>query len=285
MKRSGTILFIFFVLTNFAFAQWNTQTVDNSGDVGKWSDIAYDSQGYPHIVYFDDTDDDIMYAWWDGTAWHYEEISPAGWSSFKGCSIALDNQDHPHVALNVTNYNQIEYWEKTSGSWNYVVIERAGGAGGYPDICLYYNSSTGNTIPHIVYYKWYGLDEKVLRHAYYDNNTNQWIKETIDAANDVGIWPHIVSDASGHLYVSYYDQGAGALRFAYYNGTQWSTAVIDDVGDVGRYNSIALDATGTPCISYYDATNGDLKYVRITNVTARLNQPPQKAASVQNVNQ
>ncbi len=268
MKSLFIVLITVVSFFSLSFAQWNIQTVDNSGDVGKWSDIAYDSQGYPHIVYFDETDDDIMYAWWDGTAWHYEEISPDGNYNFKGCSIALDNQDNPHVIFHHYSFNRIQYGTKNNGNWTYEYIEKVGSSGGYPDICLYYNSSTGNTIPHIVYYKWYGSDEKVLRHAYYNNNTSQWITETIDAANDVGIWPHIVNDASGHLYVSYYDQGAGALRFAHYDGTKWSTTIIDDTGDVGLYNSIALDNNGNPCISYYDKTNGDLKYVVIENVNS-----------------
>lgn len=262
MKYILTIILTICILMGLSFAQWNTQTVDNSGDVGKWSDIAYDSQGYPHIVYFDDTGNDVMYAYWNGTAWMIEQIRSLSFSGFVSCAIAVDNQDYPHVVL---DNSSTEYWNKVSGNWQ--EIDQTSVSGDYPDICLYYNQSTGQTIPHISFYRTGSYQD--LYHAYLDPNTNQLVEEIVDQASDVGIWSHIICDDNENLYISYYDQGSGALKFANYNGTQWSTAIIDDVGDVGRYNSIALDASGNPCISYYDETNGDLKYVVINDVSTK----------------
>ena len=248
------------VFVSLSFAQWNKQTVDNSGDAGKWSDIAYDSQGYPHIVYFDDTDNDLLYAKWNGTGWEIEHI--ASNMIDYGCAIAIDRQDHVHIVYSFTSYNYkyINYYNNISGSWEEIRFQGSRN-GIYPDICLYYNQSTGQTISHISYY--YDRD---LYHAYFDPNTNKMISEAVDQASDVGINSHITCDDNGNLYISYYDQGAGALKFAYCDGSKWSTTTIDDTGDVGRYNSIALNNANKPCISYYDASNADLKYVVIENV-------------------
>ena len=73
----ATLLVLIFGST--ALAQWQTQTVDNSGDVGKWSSMAYDSNGFPHIVYYLDSPDQfgdrLMYAVWNGTGgWEIKEV-------------------------------------------------------------------------------------------------------------------------------------------------------------------------------------------------------------------
>lgn len=259
VSLSALILLSFSAL----FAQWNIQTVDNSGDVGKWSDIAYDSHGYPHIVYFDDTDDDLMYAHWTGSAWKIEEITYS--MGNYGCAIAVDNQDYVHIVL--TPSTTIRYYNNISGSFKTVGFQSGSSSRGrFPDICLHYNQSTGQTTPHI---SWYDHGTKDLYHAYLDHNTNRLVSEPVDQGNDVGLNSHITCDSNENIYISYYDQGAGALKFAYYDGTKWSTTTIDDNGDVGLYNSIALDNNTKPCISYYDVSNGNLKYVVIENVNSK----------------
>ena len=261
-----SLLISFLMLLSFStltFAQWNIQTVDNSNDVGKWSDIAYDSHGYPHIVYFDDTNNDLMYTHWTGDAWKFEEIHDN--MGDYGCAIAIDEQDYVHIVFTYSNY--IYYYTNTSGSFERISFQSGSNSRGqYPDICLYYNQSTGQTTPHI---SWYYYSPKDLYHAYLDHNTNRLISEAVDQASDVGINSHITCDSNENLYISYYDQGAGALKFAHYDGTKWSALTIDDNGDVGLYNSIALDNNTKPCISYYDATNGNLKYVIIENVNSK----------------
>ena len=74
------------------FAQdWNIQTVDNSGDVGKWCEVAYDDQGYPHIAYYNETDSWLMYARWNGKGWEIEKVGERfGTNKGEYCSIAVD---------------------------------------------------------------------------------------------------------------------------------------------------------------------------------------------------
>jgi hypothetical protein len=49
--------------------------VDNNGaQVGMGTSIAVDSDDNPHISYFDETNDKIKYARWNGTSWQNETI-------------------------------------------------------------------------------------------------------------------------------------------------------------------------------------------------------------------
>ena len=50
------------LLTGTAFAWWQIETVDFAVHVGYYSSLALDSSGYPHISYFDNTNDDLKYA-------------------------------------------------------------------------------------------------------------------------------------------------------------------------------------------------------------------------------
>ena len=81
---------------------------------------------------------------------------------------------------------------------------------------------------------------------------------------DVGQYSSIVANATGDLFVAYYDVDNGDLKFiARYGGlsAQWTTPITIDGstpvgsaptnGDVGMYASIALDANGIPAIAYF----------------------------------
>ena len=78
-------------------------------------------------------------------------------------------------------------------------------------------------------------------------------------ADGVGLYTSIAVASDGRIFVSYYDEAGGNLKFAVFDGA-WDIDTLDSAGTVGQYTSIALSSLDLPFVSYYDATNGDLKY-------------------------
>ena len=58
-------------------SDWVVETIDSTGAVGNYSSLALDSNQYPHIAYHDDTNDNLKYAHFNGTAWENQVIEGA----------------------------------------------------------------------------------------------------------------------------------------------------------------------------------------------------------------
>jgi hypothetical protein len=243
-------------------AQWNQQTIDNSADVGKSSDIAYDNQGYPHIVYTTLPSKDVKYARWTGDGWSISTIE-TGFGS---------NDDvYPSIVIDPSNCIHIVYWDGTNS--DQIVYHYINSSGGTTEsiiqgsqyvysssICLTHNSIWDVFVPHVVWGSLYGLWYATL-----NPETEAWETSIID----VSMWAgrggcDIVTNGIGEFFVSYLDYNDYDIRFAYCDGGDWSTFLVDGIDtDISSGTSIALDNNGIPHISYYDQTNGDLKYATV----------------------
>ena len=275
MRIRIVVTIVSILLASSAWAQWNVQTVDNSGNTGQKTSIAYDAQGYPHIGY-SDAGGDAYHAFWTGRSWQIERVSDGQdvWSS-PPVGLCIDDAGVIHMAYGVAGrtynyYHYVSYRTKTDSGWQ----SAENIAGGYNFYGLMNTAALGvcldvNGVPYVSY-----CDGSSLVCAQKSDST--WLTTTVDAAGSVGQYSSIVCDASGHVYIAYRDEGGTELKFAYNDGSIWSTQIVDMSADVGDYGvSIKLDGSGNPCIAYYDKTNGDLKYAKFTgNLAPRAGQPP-----------
>jgi len=112
---------------------WQRELVD-SGDC-KYASLKLDSTGRPHISYYDETDDDLKYAWYDGTNWQITTVDSAG-NVGEHTSLALDNADRPHISYyDYTNRN-LRYARYEGGTWLVSTVDAAGFVGKYTALAL-----------------------------------------------------------------------------------------------------------------------------------------------------
>lgn len=221
-------------------SSWNTQTVDSSPSSGEDSSIAVDSQGFPHITFFDRPSESLKYTKWNGSTWTTLTVDVYVKSS---SSIALDSEDNPHVA----------YWDN-EGLW-YAKWMGAGWIREKVDSCMGFSGDRtialdSNSNPYIVY------RNEGLKMAKWD--ASKWVIEAV-ASGDAFVYS-VAIDSNNLPHVSYCNTYSdGYLTYAHLNGTAWNIQTVNSTRD-GRGTSIALDSNDYPHISCTYPDHGFLGY-------------------------
>jgi uncharacterized repeat protein (TIGR01451 family) len=273
---------------------WHAETADTGGTdtwVGKYSSLALDTAGYPHVSYYDETNTALKYAYQDVAGWHTATIDSAGIVGLY-TSLALDGADRPHISYYDMTTEQVKYAYQDAGGMWHIEIVNPGDPRMATDTSLALNSAVQPSISFAASELQYAyrdgsgwhveaagltsgtdcslaLDAEGWPHiglagyhslGYVHKDSGGWHVETVEAGLDVGQYPSLALSTAGRTLISYYDGDKGDLRYAYREqGSQaWHTMAVDQEGDVGQYTSLAVDNQDNPIISYYDATTSDL---------------------------
>jgi hypothetical protein len=298
--RSTIVLFVLFltVVTTVLADTWHIETVDSAGEVGWDTSIALDSADNPHISYYDWDNQNLKYAYWDGSSWDITTVD-SGNDVGRWTSIALDSGDNPHISYcdetgYPDDYLKYAFWDITTvdaSGWNTSI---ALDSEGKPRISYYgssgqnlryarwddstWYSSTVDNVGNVGECSSIAMDSGDKPHISYLDATNydlkyavlgpeHWTTMSVHTTGNVGFWTSIALDSNDYPHISYLDTGNSDLKYAYWDGSSWNINTVNSVGSVGYYTSIALDSGDNPHISYEDWGNHDLKYARWTGST------------------
>ncbi len=200
--------------------------LDVSGAVGKYTSIALDDNGYPHISYsyFDATNYDLKYVRWTGSAWDGLTSSNPDTVDTSGnvgiyTSIALDDNGYPHISyFDGTNYD-LKYARWTGSAWDGLdasagpdAVDTTGDVGSYTSIAL---DSSG--YPHISYID---KTKTALKYVRWTGSTWDGLDasigpDTVDTAKPLENYTSIALDDNGYPHISYLG-GYTSLKYARY---------------------------------------------------------------------
>lgn len=279
-----------------AYNTWTIEIVDSVGAVGRCSSQAIDSSGRIHVGYVDSTNENLKYAFFNGTEWVNETVDNSG-KAWSGISLRVDSSDKSHISYIDLDFNlKYAYWTGSFWSKEFVVSTGAPtGTGADTSLALdssdnphilYINSDTGEVIyasksggwsfetvdtPGNAYWVSLALNSSDNPHVAYTlagdidlkyarKIGGSWINETVDFIGDVGWMPSLGLNSTDRPRVAYWDIGNGALKYAEKHGNSWVLETVDTHESSGSYPSLQVDSLGNPGIAYHESNKRDLRY-------------------------
>lgn len=240
---------------------WRIDTVENVDSISSFCDFEFDTNGYPHVSYFDKGLKSLKYAYYDGSQWHIEIIDTLNNAGIFN-SIAINENNFPMIAYcrKISNEDSwLMFVEKDTNGWKMDTL------GTYKT--GYYTSMESDSIgrAHLVYYVWsvanimYGMRENGQWNF---QNIGGFISKDISMSLDKHINPHIIS----YYWTRNYPYNYSEVRYHRFTGTEWKYVLVDSATGIGWYGfaitspSIVVDSSGSALISY--RKKGDLILAR-----------------------
>jgi len=252
---------------------WHTETVDTYGFTGRYTSIAIDSNGYPHISYFLETYPNyyfasiLMYAYKDSAGWHTGSVT--GGNALNMSSIKLDSNDRAHIIYPI--FQDVSYQCSGSGcyggppqnydsmiSLNYqyfpgaaIYCGQTAAAGGYGDYLYSIGMSPALSIDSANNLHISALDRYVTCDGYpwWDMFCDEFGCQPRNCMDNIS-----TQETSRLTYTFFQNSGSTVGSNTCSSGT-WNTETIETVDTpwYDNYTSIAVDPNGNPHISYFGA--------------------------------
>jgi len=252
------MLFLLTALPASGPATWAIEFIDPGSKLHvPQHSLVLDRLGTPHVLYYNDTLETLMYAT-KAPVWSSEIVDAP--TTVMDTAIALDQGDQPHVA----------WYDLTRSVWYSTLV---GSVWSKRLVDAYSPHPAGVSIaldsadqPHIAYY--YGdppaLGFNEIRLAHW--NGTGWDNETVASGTEIQTMFRLAI-GPGDVRHLVYDEGvrpnSHTLKHAYWNGTAWSVEIVYVAAAI-EPGGLALDALGQPRITFQDLAMGDLMYARRT---------------------
>jgi|GEM_PF-5633073 len=136
---------------------WVYELVDGS-DVNNpdvTSSIDLDAAGMPHVAYYRNVDQSLIYAYKDESGWNHETVESSG-DAGTFPSLCLDDSDNVHIAYYDFTTHDLKYAYRSQRGWSIGQIDCHGDVGARPVLALdpydnphiFYEDGTNGTVKH-----------------------------------------------------------------------------------------------------------------------------------------
>jgi hypothetical protein len=224
---------------------WYVEGIGGDGGDGKYSSLAVDSTGLPHIAYVE-ASGDLVYMRRDLWGWWHTEAIATGGDCSGDVSLVLADGLSPRIAYGISG-SGLGYAYRDSLGWHTDTADSPGASGRSTSLAL---DEAGHA--HVMYCPSY---RSTLRYVHKDGSG--WHAETIDQERWAGLNTSLALDAEDRPNISYHAStnrwypGDGYLKRAWRDAFGWHTEAVDSGGsDAGRYSSIAAGNDGSLHIAY-----------------------------------
>ncbi len=228
--------------------QWRTRAIerDAGGSVG----LAADTNGRPHISYYDTLHEDLKYATWNGAQWQITVIDSAG-DVGAASAIALDPQDRPQIAYQDTTNQDLRYASWDGQRWLTETVDSEGNVGANLSLAV---DADGQ--PHISY-----RDQSNSRLKYANRSAGAWRTQVADTEPG-GNSTSIAVDRQGHPHICHFSGNPWDFRHTTWDGARWQAEFVFEGGRTGEHATLALGPSGAPHVVYWDMTHDAIKHAQ-----------------------
>jgi hypothetical protein len=243
---------------------WTIQTVDTSGDVGKFPSLAFAPDGQPAIAYYDDTNDDLKFAKYNAGSgqWVVTPVETTGSTGY-GCALAYSPAGQPSISY-LDADRRVKLARHDGSAWSFLFITPASLYCTDSRTDLHYTPDGSAAIAYIndsgdgsgeSFYPWLALVSA-------GNTVSREIVggfggTTYDISLGLAIGPnHRISISCGLANGPL--SGPTNLRFTDAGGT---SVTVDSAPQSGHFSSLAFGLDGQPMIAH-EVTNSQLKFTQ-----------------------
>jgi hypothetical protein len=259
-----------------AVGTWSNDKLEPSYSLGFYTSVKIDSSGHARVAYYDSTNKDLKYAYWDTSTWVTTTVDRTG-DVGQFASLALDVNDNPFISYYDATNKRLLYAYYNTTNWITATVDLSSlDVGQYTSIVVD-NTPQPDTKVAISYYE---PSSHNLKFAIKDPSlipppVGGWSKYWVDPTPDVdeGKFSSLAMTSTFAPRIAYYDATNKSLKYAVgtwnaglkkWEFTNETVQKITDY-DVGMYTSIVLDSLDRPNISYYSyytkgSLDGDLRY-------------------------
>jgi hypothetical protein len=198
-----------------ASGSWVSRLIDDNGDMGHYSAIALDPNGFVHIAYTQELSrEPIACRYATNTGGQFEtEVIAAGTGLGSFPSIAVNSQGVPFVTYNDLQMSEVRIAQRTDSGWASLALEH-----GRP-----YNRSSGVAIDttdalHVAYRANHGT----LHLRYAAGNFDDLTSEIVDDTVTIGDSTSIAVDDADAPHIAYFNADSFETLYASNSGKGWA---------------------------------------------------------------